>query len=84
MAAQVGRIFAFPPHERPRAPICFCGEYYEGFCGASPLDDERITCPQFLIDAAIHLNERATMTYRAGVLGNIRTIPQEDQDILRN
>jgi ribulose-5-phosphate 4-epimerase/fuculose-1-phosphate aldolase len=33
---------------------------------------------------AIHLNELATMTYRAALLGNIRTIPQEDQDIFRN
>jgi ribulose-5-phosphate 4-epimerase/fuculose-1-phosphate aldolase len=32
---------------------------------------------------AIHLNELATMTYRAALLGNIQTIPQEDQDIFR-
>jgi 3,4-dihydroxyphthalate decarboxylase len=33
---------------------------------------------------AIHLNELATMTYRAALLGNVRTIPQDEQDVFRN
>jgi L-fuculose-phosphate aldolase len=33
---------------------------------------------------AIHLNELATMTYHAALLGNARTIPQDEQDVFRN
>jgi ribulose-5-phosphate 4-epimerase/fuculose-1-phosphate aldolase len=33
---------------------------------------------------AIHLNELAAMTYHAALLGNIRTLPQEEQDAFRN
>ncbi len=33
---------------------------------------------------AIHLNDLATMIYRAALLGNVQTIPQDEQDVFRN
>jgi len=33
--------------------------------------------------AVIHVNELATMTYRAQLLGNVRPIPLEEQQVFR-